>query len=525
MSEHRYILEPYKGMNTRYRCPGCQHTDKTFTRYVDTSTGEYLPEQYGRCDRESNCGYHKLPPLETKCFFVPFDELHDHSPKSYKIENGGRSMSCSSKEIDYLPKSQVYELCETGCYVSEWYLNSETNKSKPKYIVSDYKYFTKDGKVNIIQNALTVKPPQKAASYISPEIFKASLKNYDENNFVKFLIDLFGSEITGKLISRYFIGTSKHQFKNKGFPDYVSEIGATVFWQIDTQGKIRTGKIMLYNPSTGKRVKEPFNHITWVHKALKLPSFELRQCLYGEHLLKGDLFKPIALVESEKTAIIASVYLPQFIWLATGSLSNLKAEKCSILKGRTVILFPDLKGFDKWTEKAEKISDKIWRTRFVVSDLLETKASEEEKVKGLDLADYLIRFDLGMFRKNEKEDFSTIINNNEKRYGNGTESKNVATEILPIEKANDGAIIVQKLSEPIQPETWDQDITNLQTYFTEIILPTDPVKLNQCSTITDVSKFIESHFETAKGNSNGRIKEIFIDRLQELKQILIKNLN
>lgn len=77
-----------------------------------------------------------------------------------------------------------------------------------------------------------------------------------------------------------------------------------------------------------------------------MPDFELKQCLFGEHLLR-DKAKPIAIVESEKTAIIASVYLPQFIWLAVGSLTNLNAEKCSVLKGRTVTLFPDLNGFEK----------------------------------------------------------------------------------------------------------------------------------------------------------------------------------
>ncbi|MDY0026908.1 MAG: hypothetical protein RBS33_13050, partial [Lentimicrobium sp.] len=38
-------------------------------------------------------------------------------------------------------------------------------------------------------------------------------------------------------------------------------------------------------------------------------------------------------------------------------------------------------------------------TRFVVSDLLERNASEAEKVNGLDLADYLTRFDYRLFRK------------------------------------------------------------------------------------------------------------------------------
>ena len=150
---------------------------------------------------------------------------------------------------------------------------------------------------------------------------------------------------------------------------------------------------MLYSPTTGKRVKEPFNHITWVHKALKQPEFELRQCLFGEHLLQ-DITKPVAIVESEKTAVIASVYLPQFIWLAVGSLTNLNAEKCNILKGRTVTLFPDLNGFEKWSSKAKELSH---IATFNVSDLLERKATEAEREQGFDLADYLIKLEVKAF--------------------------------------------------------------------------------------------------------------------------------
>ena len=175
-----------------------------------------------------------------------------------------------------------------------------------------------------------VTPQPKPVSFIPVEVFKQSLQIEksvsqvaETNHFVKFLINLFGVEVANNLRKRYFIGTSKHWN------------GATVFWQIDTQGKIRTGKIMLYSPTTGKRVKEPFNHIHWEHKALKQPEFELRQCLFGEHLLI-DKTKPVAIVESEKTAVIASGYLPQFIWVAVGSLTNLNAEKCSILKGRPI---------------------------------------------------------------------------------------------------------------------------------------------------------------------------------------------
>jgi hypothetical protein len=130
-----------------------------------------------------------------------------------------------------------------------------------------------------------------------------------------------------------------------------------------------------------------------VHKVLKLDNFNLKQCLFGEHLLQ-DKSKPIAIVESEKTAIIASVYVPDYIWLASGSLSNLNTEKCAVLRGRMLTLFPDIKGFEKWNSKAQELSH---IATFNVSDLLERNATQEEREKGLDLADYLIRFNYKEF--------------------------------------------------------------------------------------------------------------------------------
>jgi hypothetical protein len=110
-------------------------------------------------------------------------------------------------------------------------------------------------------NPRSVTPQQKSLSFIPVEVFKASLKGHESNHFVKFLIGLFGVEVASELVSRYFISTSKHWN------------GATIFWQIDARGKIRTGNLMLYDPNTGKRIKEPFNHIIWVHKVIKQPEF------------------------------------------------------------------------------------------------------------------------------------------------------------------------------------------------------------------------------------------------------------
>jgi hypothetical protein len=68
----------------------------------------------------------------------------------------------------------------------------------------------------------------------------------------------------------------------------------------------------------------------------------------------------------------------------------LSEEKCKVLAGRSVTLFPDLNGFEKWSLKAKQLSH---IAKFTVSDLLERKATDQERESGLDLADYLLRFD------------------------------------------------------------------------------------------------------------------------------------
>jgi hypothetical protein len=295
---HQYTLQPYKGTNSRYHCPACNHRSKTFSRYIDTETNEHIHPTVGRCSREVNCGYH-------------------YKPGQYFKDN----------DISTTPRLYT-----------------------PRIM------------------------PERPASYIPADIFNASLKWYADNCFMQYLLRLFGAKLAGRLADTYHIGTARHWN------------GATVFWQVDAQGRVRTGKVMLYNPATGRRVKEPYNHITWAHTVLKLPGYQLQQCLFGEHLL-AHRNKPVAIAESEKTAIIASLYMPQFTWLAAGSLGNLTAARCSILKGRRVILFPDLNAHAKWTAKATELAH---ITTFTVSDILERNASEEERVMGLDVGDYLV---------------------------------------------------------------------------------------------------------------------------------------
>ena len=369
ISYMRYILEKYKGSKSRFNCPNC-NGKKSFTRYIDTETNDYLSDDLGKCNREEKCGYHEKPPFLKKCFFVPFENYIDYNNKSYKIS--------SFNNYYYLPKSQVYELKENGCYLSEWYLIKGNTIKKPNFSMTDFRFYN-NGKVNIQSNKpqlLKIAPIKKPMFTIPIEQLDATLTNYHNNNFALILLKLFGESEAVKLLTRYEIGTSKKWH------------GANIFWQIDANGIVRTGKIMLYNTETNKRVKQPFDHISWVHKDILTDTHELKQCFFGEHLINQYKSKPIAIVESEKSAIICSYFLPEYNWLSAGNINGLSIDKFNVLQGRKVILFPDLnKGFEIWQQKLIEFKH---IAEVSISDYLKRIATPEQNANGLDLADYLI---------------------------------------------------------------------------------------------------------------------------------------
>ena len=160
---------------------------------------------------------------------------------------------------------------------------------------------------------------------------------------------------------------------------------AVIFWQRDIEGRVRTGKIMVYDEVTGKRIKDS-DSIGWVHAIMRregeLPEgWELTQCLYGEHLLKDNPDKIVAVVEAYKTAHVGSILIPDMVWVATDSLHGLTAERLAPLKGRMVLLFPDEgKGYEIWSERIPQIAKEVGFT-YRISAFMEGGA------KGADIAD------------------------------------------------------------------------------------------------------------------------------------------
>ena len=215
-------------------------------------------------------------------------------------------------------------------------------------------------------------------TFIENKIMEQSLRSYQVNPLYQYLSTVFGKKETERLFSLYKVGTSKKWD------------GSTVFWQIDINGKVRTGKIMKYDAKTGHRIKEPHSMVTWVHSELKILDFTLQQCFFGEHLLTNKATtKTIAIVESEKTAIIATYFISDFIWLATGGMNGcFNKDAIEVLKGRDVVLIPDLGATDKWKSKLPLLQSVC--KQVLVSNILEDNATDEQRQKGLDIADFLL---------------------------------------------------------------------------------------------------------------------------------------
>ncbi|MBC7743733.1 MAG: hypothetical protein H7096_01375 [Flavobacterium sp.] len=279
IKQYKYSLDK---SSKKFICPQCGK--KTFVRFIETESGIFMQEAFGRCDRETNCSYYQMPEKDIKPVFT----IHQQKPK-------------------------------------------------PSYV------------------------PIELLSIMYTE-------GYARDYFSDFLKARFSLDDVFRVTQLYFITGTNKPWDN-----------STVFWQIDHAEKIRAGKVMQYHPTTGKRIKVPYNRISWIHKSKD--GFNMSQCLFGLHQINGAAQKSIAIVESEKTAVLLSIYKPEYIWMATGAKGNFKYEILQNIKTYKIIAFPDKGEFTIWNTKAlalNKIGFNIY-----VNDWLE----KTDYPTGTDLAD------------------------------------------------------------------------------------------------------------------------------------------
>ncbi|MCD1115607.1 DUF6371 domain-containing protein [Chryseobacterium turcicum] len=263
-------------------------------------------------------------------------------------------------------RTQLAKLCPCGKNNRDGKFAPSKENPEKGYCHSCTKWFDSESKEIVKQETQVLKP----IDYHPSNLVGKSFKN-ENNKFLKFLKSKFDSKKVDEVFNLYKVGSSRHWE------------GATVFWQIDNLDRPRYGKIMLYNEETGKRIQEPFPHFTNIHTVLKLKDFNHKQCLFGLHLLPSNK-KPIAIVESEKTAIIMSLVDESYLWLAVGGKGNFKYEVLEPLTGKEVFAFPDV-GETIWNEISNRLNDTGFN--ITVSDALENKKFP----KGYDLADVVLQ--------------------------------------------------------------------------------------------------------------------------------------
>lgn len=349
-NEYRYILE--KG-SRKHICPECGK--KRFVRYIDTKTGEYLPEQYGRCDREANCGYHLNPYQD------------GYSKMIWGKENGNSTVI----PIRWKPPS--------------------TRKAP--------------------------QPPVKPV-YFDFEAFKRTLRpeHYENNVFIQNLFNRvpypFDPLDVTRVIELYRLGTVSAGYRSGAvtfpFIDIDGNVRAVQVKQFD-EANHTTGTDFLHSilarhyNDIGKQLPE------WLEAYMSQD--KKVSCLFGEHLLNKFPSNRIALVEAPKTAIYGTLYfgLPetpdQYLWIAVYNKSSFSLDKVKPLQGRFVDVFPDLSKdggtFREWEAKAKEFERMLPGTQFKMYDFLELEALEEDRVNGEDIADYLIKLDWRLFRSRE----------------------------------------------------------------------------------------------------------------------------
>ena len=247
----------------------------------------------------------------------------------------------------------------------------------PRQYFNDHKY-NKPNSAPLQAHTVRLKTSQRKIDCIPLSYVKQSVSF--NSNFVRFLCKHFSRDKIEKAMRNYALGATKN--------------GSVIFWQIDIKGNVRTGKIMQYNPATGKRIRHKSGAINWVHNILKrrnpkYTNYNLNQCYFGEHLLKFYPNKTIAIVEAEKTAVIASMIFDNYNWLAAGNLNGLNIEKSKVLRDKHVILFPDAGCYQRWTKKSMQIKSEVF-CKIETSHLIENHATADQTTDGYDIADYII---------------------------------------------------------------------------------------------------------------------------------------
>lgn len=170
----------------------------------------------------------------------------------------------------------------------------------------------------------------ETTAIVDHTLVKRSMTHLQHNAFFEFLSSRFNDSIARAQVLLYEVGSAKEN--------------RTVFWYKDEWGYYRNAKVYLYQ-TNGKRDKSHMPRYQFTKKqGYSIP-------IFGSHIIpmaQGTGVRKIAVVESEKSAVIASAVFKDAVWLASGGSYMLTEERCKrlaklsrMLNDAPVHLFPD----------------------------------------------------------------------------------------------------------------------------------------------------------------------------------------
>lgn len=277
---------------SKTECPEC-HKKKCFSLYVVKDTGEEIDPRCGRCDHEQSCGYH-LPPRE-------FFRLHpSHPARRYSRGNDG--------------SHPWNDTCTHTARIARSIQYTEPT-------VVDFGTLTQWDARQTVESALECD-------------FAQGLRNY------------FDMETIAEAISRYHIQSVSY-YRNTAFPCINAEGKVTDVMTLAYGSDLhRTGNVYHYYGS-----KDRIAQLKATHPG----GYKYNPCYFGEHLLPLHPDRNVALVESQKSAVVCSMLLPGMVWLATCGSSNFTASKSLALKDRRVFVYPDKGMAEKWGKTVREL--------------------------------------------------------------------------------------------------------------------------------------------------------------------------
>jgi len=172
-----------------------------------------------------------------------------------------------------------------------------------------------------------------------------------------------------------------------------SRSGRCIYWMIDDMYQVLDGHIGNSWVSTSLKAREPL-----------LEYWHVTRCLFGLHLLCHTettdsteisvTNKPICVVESEQSAVILSELLPESVWMAYASLTNLTPDLLAPLQGRTVTIYPRTDPTQStylfFLDYADIVRHHYPTIQLHVEDILENEATDDQKQRCIDLLDFIM---------------------------------------------------------------------------------------------------------------------------------------